>query len=487
MKPLIAIPMLACVFATVARAASMDLAQAISRMESGNNSIQAHRQRLETATENKLAARGNFLPVIRLDFAAAHLDRDIVLDLDPIRAAMIQAQAGDAVALAKLEHAMKNPTSPQMPASSQLATKDIATSRWDAALPHFVKTSKEQDDWEASVVAYQPIFHGGRILAAHRVAASRQRAAQAELDRQENDLRRDFTRLYLQGCLLRASIALRNDAIASIQHHRDRAKNLVVQGMADRAALLRAEMTLAEAMTALSDDSAKLESISLTLAQMAGEDEPILPSDALPSPVEPASGAGIEREISERNPLVLSLAAQQEVAHRAVEVRNADFLPEIGAFGKYELNQDAAKAALAPGWVVGVRGTINIFRGGADFHSRLAARSTELEVAAMRREAQQALAAQSKRQFLTGKQARTRYANLVSQSDLARENHRVVSRRFDEGLSTSLEVVDAWLSMQKADLDRVGAASDAWIATQEVLWASGRTTEFIKLWNGAGK
>ncbi|MBK9575434.1 MAG: hypothetical protein IPO40_00005 [Fibrobacteres bacterium] len=80
-----------------------------------------------------------------------------------------------------------------------------------------------------------------------------------------------------------------------------------------------------------------------------------------------------------------------------------------------------------------------------------------------------------------------RHGNLLAQAELARENHRVVSMRFEQGLATSLEVVDAWISMQKADLDRVAAAGDAWISTQEILWASGRTDEFVKLWNGAGK
>ncbi|QQS04525.1 MAG: TolC family protein [Fibrobacterota bacterium] len=474
-------------FATCRQAEATSLAEAMARMEEGNLTLRSSSRRVENATEQKLATRGNFLPVIRLDVGLTHLDRDILLDMDPIREAMVQLQTGNAVSLAKLDYAMKNPASPSMPAANQLAVKNAAGTQLNAALPHFVKTSKEQDDWEATLVAYQPIFHGGRILAASRVAASRETAAKAEMARQRNDLRRDFTKLYLQGCLLRESIALRNEAIGAIEHHRARAKTMVEQGITDRAALLRAEMTLAEARTSLSDDSSKLESIALTLAQMAGGNDLLIPSDRLPPPGDPATLTGIDKEIAGSNPLLLALSAQAEVAHRAVEVKNADFLPEIGAFGKYELNQDAAKAALAPCWVVGIKGTVNLFRGGADWHSRQAARSAELEIATLRLEARNSLEAQSKRQFLAFRQAVNRHGNLLAQAELARENHRVVSMRFEQGLATSLEVVDAWISMQKADLDRVAAAGDAWISTQEILWASGRTDEFVKLWNGAGK
>lgn len=489
------------VAAATSRAAAMPLSEALSRMERGNHSILAQEGKVNTARQQRRATRGGFLPVVRLDAGFTHLDRDIVLDMDPIREAMIQLQTYNQMQFSKADiQATIAQQLGQLPADQRAAAQasvtqavtaryqDGARTSLESALPHFVKTSKERNDWDASITAYQPLFHGGRILAAHRVASSREHAASADLDRQKNDLRRDFTRLYLQGSLLRSSIALRNEAIGAILHHRDRARSLVDQGMADRAALLRAEMALADARTALSDDSSKLESIALTLAQMAGQDDPIVPSDSLPNPPElPMPPDQTGREIAERNPLIRSIAAQQDVAHRAVDVKNADFLPEIGAFGKYEFNQDAAKAAMAPCWVVGVKGTVNLFRGGGDWYSRSAARSTEVELAALRREAESALAAQSRRQFLTLRQSRTRHGNLLAQADLARENHRVTSMRFEQGFSTSLEVVDAWLSMQKADLERLAAAGDAWIAAQEILWAAGRTEDFVNLWNGAAK
>jgi outer membrane protein TolC len=467
--------------------APLTLSEAMARLENGNNGLKAQSQKVVTASETRKAAFGNFLPVVKLESNVMVLDREIELDLDPIRTAIIQLQAGDAVNFQKLQYSMTN-SGATMPAANQLAVKNAATAQLEAGLPHFVETVKDRKDWDASIVAYQPLFHGGRILAGYRVAQAREQAAASDLDRQKNDLRKDFAKLYLQGSLLRSSIALRNQSIKAIEHHRDLAKNMVEQGMVDRAASLRAEMALADARTALSDDSMKLESISITLAQMAGQDEAIAPADSMPPPpltesVTNAAGAGGAAE----NPMIRSLAANQEVARRAVQAKTADFAPEIGAFGKYEFNQDAAKMALEPCWVVGVKGTINLFHGGGDWHARAAARSTEMELAALRAEAENALGAQSKRQFLSLRQARTRFGNLGAQADLARENHRVTTMRFEQGQATSLEVVDAWLAMQKSDLDRLAAAGDGWMAAQEILWASGRTDAFATLWNGARK
>ena len=43
-----------------------------------------------------------------------------------------------------------------------------------------------------------------------------------------------------------------------------------------------------------------------------------------------------------------------------------------------------------------------------------------------------------------------------------RENHRVTEARFAQGQATGLEVVDAWLATEKADLEKLSAAGEGW-------------------------
>jgi len=477
------------------QAQEMTLPDALSHLEQGNNSLQASSAKTETARENHKASYGNFMPVIKLEANVTHLDREIDMDLSGIRTAMIstESQLGAMLAAssAKSMAAANSATEAQQAAlyqSTYSSTYSSVNSSLEGALPSFSSTFAEQNDWSADIVAYQPLFHGGKILAAERIAASREKAAGADRDKQKADLTRDFAKLYVQGALLRQSIALRTQAQAIIARHCDQAKKVVDAGMADRAALLRAEMALADARTALADDSMKLQSVCLTLGQMAGSTQPIVPADSLPPPPKvPGNPADLERQTVERNPLLQSLAAQQEVAHKAVAVKSADFLPQIGLFGKYEFNHQAARDALQPIWVVGIKGEMTLFHGGNDYHQHAAALSTEREVSALRAEAGSALGAQVKRQVLALEQARTRWENLEAQSVLSRENHRVTEARFEQGQATGLEVVDAWLAMQKADLDRIAAAGDGWMNLDEILWASGNTKEFVNTWTGARK
>jgi outer membrane protein TolC len=486
---------LAIMGATLARGEEISLETGLSRLETGNRALEAAKAKVVAATQTRKASYGNFLPVVKLQADATHLDRDIVMDFGEIRSGLIASEAQSAGYGAGYGAAASAGADGASPAAQQAMFNSVSGSvsktlgsELETSLPPFQSTMKEQDDWSAQLVAYQPLFHGGRILAAERIAAAREKAATSDEEKQRGDLRRDFIKYYVQGSLLRQSIALRIGALESIEHHRDQARRILDQGMTDKATLLRAEMAMADAGTALADDSMKLQSIALTLQQMTASDEPVLPSDTLGAPPGlPGSEDSLERAVAERNPLLRSLSAQKDVAHKAVAVHDADFMPEIGLFGEYEFNRESAREALEPIWVVGVKGEITLFHGGVDYHQRAAALSTEREVSALRAEAASALEAQAKRQFLSLRQAKIRWGNLSAQSDLARENHRVTEARFAEGQATGMEVVDAWLAQEKTDLDRLAATGDAWTTLGEILWATGRTDEFGSIWTTGGR
>ncbi|HSQ41250.1 MAG TPA: TolC family protein [Fibrobacteraceae bacterium] len=474
--------LLFCCSLSVHAADVLSLRAALDRMELGNASLRAGQERVHSADFNHRASLGNFLPVLKLDMSAQHLDRDLVMDLDGIRSAILQLQAQDAATQQNLAYALQGQTLTEDQLS---AIESAAYDQYDAAIPHFLDTLKTQNYWLGSLSLYQPLFYGGRIYAGERISAARQKAARSDQKKQAGDLRRDFVKLYLQGALLRSSIALRIDALAAMRQHRDRAAHLVEQGMADRTALLRAELAIAEGQTALSDDSVKLSSIAITLGQMVGSPDPVEPAEAMANPPSlPPDLSQLEKRVQDRNPLVQSLNAQAEVAKRAIAVRNADFLPEIGAFGKYELNQSAL-SDLEPKWVVGIKGSVTLFHGGVDWNNRASAQATQREVLALRDEATSAIQAQVRRKYLALSQARLRYENEGRQEDLARETHRVTDLRFNEGQSTSLEVVDSWLALQKVQLERLSTACDAWMALLEIAWAEGTTNEFTETWQGA--
>ena len=62
--------------------------------------------------------------------------------------------------------------------------------------------------------------------------------------------------------------------------------------------------------------------------------------------------------------------------------------------------------------------------------------------------------------------------------DLTEENLRVRTRAFEEGVATSVEVIDATLSHARAQLGRFKAAYDFDLALFQLLEASGRSAQW---------
>ena len=75
-------------------------------------------------------------------------------------------------------------------------------------------------------------------------------------------------------------------------------------------------------------------------------------------------------------------------------------------------------------------------------------------------------------------QARKRYPQLESSIALAQENVKLREKGFREGLSTSLDLVDARLALARAEIDRAQTARDYVVALAELLAASGQSERF---------
>jgi len=85
------------------------------------------------------------------------------------------------------------------------------------------------------------------------------------------------------------------------------------------------------------------------------------------------------------------------------------------------------------------------------------------------------------RQYREAEKARDQFDALESTGTLAEENLRARIRAFEEGLGTSLEVVDARLAQAKVKLERLAAAHAFVNALAELLEASGQGNRFEEI------
>ena len=216
------------------------------------------------------------------------------------------------------------------------------------------------------------------------------------------------------------------------------------------------------------------------LASLLASDEPIDPATGLfmASGVEPLD-AFVARAM-ENHPGLARLEAQRGRAAQAVRAEKASWLPTVAAFGMRELHTDDL-TLVSPTWAVGVAATITLFDGMQKGHRVGAARSQERKVDLLRDRARRDIATLVEQKYRSMEKARDEFESLDKTLELASEVVRARSRAFEEGMGTSLEVVDARLAVQGLQLQRLAAAYAYDIALAELLEAAGDADRFDSL------
>ncbi len=430
----------------------LGFAEALQRARGGNESILAARSEETQRQEERRAARGLYWPSVSFDPLYTHLGEEILLDLDPIRDVVLTLH-------------------PQVP---------------PRLVPHFEETLFQQDMLRLPLTARWPLFTGGRITAANRAAEARLKDASAQTRQAEEGVLRALVKAYFGLRLALAEQAVRAEALAGLDRHLRDARRLEEEGLIAKAERLNAEVARAEAERQLERAGADVAIARAALANVLAADEPVGdPATPLFVLAELEPLERFQSEALARHPALARLAAQKDLASQAVAAQKGAYFPEVFAYGMYELRK-ADLSPIEPEWLAGVGARFELFDGGSRSKKVAAARAQQERVGLLDRKARRDLATLVERQYREAEKARDQWRSLEATRALADENLRARTRAFEEGLATSLEVVDARLAQARLRLERLAAAYAFENALAELLEASGQGDRFEELRARAG-
>jgi len=83
--------------------------------------------------------------------------------------------------------------------------------------------------------------------------------------------------------------------------------------------------------------------------------------------------------------------------------------------------------------------------------------------------------------------ARNRYQRLKKNIALAAENRRLMQNRFETGLGTSLDVIDAELVYEKNLIERKQSLYDYYKAMTDLYATVGSPEKVLSIWNAQGE
>jgi len=414
----------------------LSFADAMARLESNSHVLEAARFELSQARAELDQARGRRLPTVNLEGRATRLDSPLDVGLSDLA-----------------------------PTLGGLLPPGLGPIRYEIQSEQFYKLA---------VQARMPLYTGGRIGAGIAAGEAGAEASEAALAATRGQLHELLVQRYFGLVLAEQAVAVRAATVAGLSRHVADATRLEEEGLIARAERLRANVALAEAERELASARERGVLAGAALAALLGVADAPRPSSPIPPPPESPALPGLIDQAQRANPTLAEVRSRQAQADAAVRAERGSFLPTLGAFGRREL-YTGDLTLLDPDWAVGLVAEWTLFDG---FQRRArvdqaAARSDRL--AALRADAErqiELLVRQRHEQLVT---ARARLDSFSATRELAEESLRVQQRAFEEGLASSLDVIDAELALSRVRLGELEARLQAWSALAGLYAASGQS------------
>ena len=445
-----------------------------------NERLKQYKERTVQKEFANADAWGNFLPSVKFQGSYNHLNDPLQIDLDPIRQAIIQLQSGNQATFAKIQN-------PALTPQQQAGVFSQASAQLNQQLPPFVETFKEQDYRSAAFVGVQPLFMGGKLIAAKKFASSELQASQAEERQVKDEMIREVVNDYLTVVMMNEMVRTRQDVLAGMQRHLQDAERLYLEGLIAPHHRLRAKVAVADAERNLTRDENRRDLALVALRNVLGvaNDAPVVPTDQMTYvAASPALGNLISRA-HHGQPILELITAKKKAAAQKFAAERAELFPQLFAFGKYEVYPQYL-SSLEPRWIVGIQLSYPIFTGLQRYNRIQSASHLESEIEHLEVDSQNKIDLWVNKSYRDVLNAGSMYEKLGADASLAEENYRVNEKRFKTGLGTSLEVVDARLGWEKSELERLSTLQEYYKALTDLYTAVGEPNEIFTIWNNRG-
>lgn len=353
-------------------------------------------------------------------------------------------------------------------------------------LANTTSTITERDIFSSSIRAIWPIFTGGRISAAQSAAAGKTDEAKSQLAMEQQARFEDLSKYYFSVVLAKEVLATRQAVEQGLKKHRDFAIKLEEQGQIARVERLQAEASLDKAKVETRKAASDLSIAQAALGKLLAQEDSVEPAETLfINDNLPPLSAFIDQTLLTYPGLDI-LDAKHKQASSLIKAEKGKYYPEVYLYGDYSLYEDDSLASqMKPDWLVGVGVNIPLIESTGRSEKVKAAQSVVSQVDALKSQAKQDLSLLVQKTYLEAQQAIDEVQGLESSIALANENLLLREKAFTQGLSSSLDVVDAQLYVASIETQRSAARFRYLISLTKLLALSSEMNSFEQYQNTA--
>jgi outer membrane protein TolC len=323
-----------------------------------------------------------------------------------------------------------------------------------------------------------PIYLGGRIGIANRIAKLKIDGAQIGLNGVTDALTTELVERYYGVILAREVVDVKEFVVKGVEQHLHDAVAMEEQGIVAHSVVLYLQYKLSEVERDCSDAVSKLNIAQRALQTTLQSDNVIMPTDNMF-----LCNEIYNIDYYRDNAISLNVAiGETENSHRlsleGVKLARSAFLPEVVVMGgasiySYNLSD------MVPRWAVGVGLSMPLFGGLSRQEQYRAAQSVERSVNEIAQKVEQDILLLVDREYYTLQNTLLNIDSSKRSIALAESYYNTALEGFREGVTPSSELMDARIALAASEVEYLDAVYSALVSLAKLLEVSGLSEEFL--------
>ena len=328
-------------------------------------------------------------------------------------------------------------------------------------------------NYQGGIVVEQPLLNADAWLG-RRAALRASDASRASEEWMRLSIRVDVVRAYYGAVLAAERATMLRSAVRAAHAHQTQAEAMVRQGLVTKSDALLAAVRAGEMDAQLAEADGGAATARRQLAVLLGGDGTDMPADST-APAQLPSAERIRAVVGADTASIIGQSrADVDAATRGLDAARADalrarsaYFPRINSFARYDWNSPNRLYGGDRNWTAGIMASWSLFAGASDIADVRSASARETEARA------QAEAAQANAR-LDVEQTRTTLAVALTRLAIAEravaqsaEAQRIVARKYEGGLATVVELLDAQTAETQSTLSFVQSRYAAIVSAAE--------------------
>ena len=452
----------------------LSLRAAVDSAMNNNSQVKQYRQLVQQKEYLVKAAKGNYFPAINANGGYTYLSKNPEVNMDQVKNSLNANLQQVGQALAK---------SGTVPANMLPLLGGIMQGLSQMPLSNVVIDQQQYPN--LNITAIQPVYSGGKIVAGLRFAKADAENARQQLREVENKLTRKTIKNYYSVVLLNQVVKIRENVLAGMRKHESQAEKAYKLGMINTQELLRAKVAVANAERDLSDDKNKQSLALMALKTNMGlkqDTTPLVLTNTLKFTVVPLNLENLQQDAKLHQPIFKLIDQQEKMVQQKKVVDRSAFLPQVAAWGEYSAFQDQYPVIMPP-VSVGIQAKINLFDGLKKINRIKATQHLQKQIVNARKYANQQVDLWVNQSYRKALDSQERYLKMKPTLALSAENLKITEKRFQEGLSKSIDVIDARLLDEKIQIERLHSLYEYNLALADVYLATGQPEKAVEILN----